>query len=305
MFAKWKSGPGPAAKPVSRASVAPTRAILLVAGGVALAAVLVRFHWATRASGVSANAAGPVGACGPILRYHFGTVDAKSGIDRGQLLRAAQTAAGLWEQAAGGKLFEYDESGPWSINVLTDHWATMGGIQDAKERFAMDRAQVQTLSTEYHELEASIKSRSASYQHDVEAWNAHHGGSQETYERLENERGELNDMTARINAIAAQLNGLSWADSVESNRVQEVMKDVDNDKFGECDHGHSTINLYFATDEQDLGFLLAHEMGHALGLRHVKDPGSLMYPYKDKQTELSAEDKSALGALCASLAKRP
>lgn len=63
-----------------------------------------------------------------------------------------------------------------------------------------------------------------------------------------------------------------------------------------------------AESYDELVLVLAHELGHALGIGHVDEPGAVMHamlheggmlePGRDRPLELSAADRAALIAVC-------
>ena len=68
------------------------------------------------------------------------------------------------------------------------------------------------------------------------------------------------------------------------------------------------IEVYRAASYDELVVVLAHELGHALGIGHVDEAGAVMHatlheggllkPGRDRPLELSAADRAALAAVC-------
>lgn len=114
---------------------------------------------------------------------------------------------------------------------------------------------------------------------------------------LEQARQNVNREADRLNEIIAQNTGLI---------------DQYNESFSEGYRFHQgvysregsreTINIYKFEDEHDLKLILAHEAGHALGLPHVENPESVMYPAMRRQNRadlaLSDQDQAALRQVC-------
>jgi len=59
------------------------------------------------------------------------------------------------------------------------------------------------------------------------------------------------------------------------------------------------INIYEFGNETDLIRVLTHELGHALGLKHVTDPGAIMYELNQSDNEaLTEADIRELSSMC-------
>ena len=65
--------------------------------------------------------------------------------------------------------------------------------------------------------------------------------------------------------------------------------------------GIEEIDIYSYTDRMQLELLLAHEMGHALGIGHLPDPKAVMYEInKGANLKATDTDVSALNKVCSS-----
>ena len=221
-----------------------------------------------------------------------------------ELLEAIQKGAGVWEQAARRKLFDYDEHAPFTINLVYDDRQLIAEDREQMAwRHKADQAQYDKLETRYESMKASYDARLSAYNREIESANRERNISRETYERLERKRMDLQASQDEINALVPQLNALAWSDQTDTAQYNE---DAEK-KFtaGDCvktDGAPVTINIYQFKNDQDLALKLAHELGHALNLNHVSNPKSVMYYLiKDqdaRELALSQEDQAALKAEC-------
>jgi hypothetical protein len=254
--------------------------------------------------------------CGLPIKYRLGQIDKRFGLTEEQTLLAIGDAERWWEANVGYDLFQYqpDVKPALTFNLVYDsRQQTTQELQRIENERGVMEKEMLDLANEYKDSKnlyeryaamivdskAIYENRLQQYKQTIEEWNSRGGAPTNVYNELERERKGLDDYRFELNALIDQRNDLAdrinqLADTEEqaigkfNDKVQYFNETFVADKDTEDEQGiysSGTINMYQFNDRRDLIMLLAHEMGHALGLDHDNDPMSVMYPKKnDRQT---------------------
>lgn len=273
----------------------------------------------------------PSVSCAEPITYSLGSLDERFNMTEEEFIRNIQQAEAIWEKEIGKELFAYSATGTLKVNLIyderqkaTDALQTAGiAISNDKETYTSLKARYESQTAEFERKKTAYENRieqfeikKFAYERDVEYWNKQGGAPPNEYAKLQKEQYELQKEADSIIADKAKLDAL--ADSINStvtvlNKVAEKinMKVVAFNKIGastgeEFNEGEyvrdaegERINVYQFDDKATLLRLLQHELGHALGLEHVKDPDAIMYRLNSSENAaLTADDISELRNVC-------
>jgi predicted Zn-dependent protease len=269
--------------------------------------------------------------CSQPITYATGSIDTRFGISQKYLLSALTDAEAIWEKPSGKNLFQYAPDGDVKVNLIydsrqqaTDKLASLGIVvsdnrasYDAlKTKFTGLNAKLAAAKSDYDASVQSYNNNQKAYETEVQFWNAQGGAPTAEFDKLQAEKTQLdaqlsqlqamqaqfNKMVDEINALVIVLNGLVKTlnisvdnyNTVGGSRGQSFEEGV-----YQSDGVKAEIDIYEYSSRAKLVRVLAHELGHALGLDHVNDPKSIMYKLNQSTNIiLTADDLAALNAKC-------
>lgn len=264
------------------------------------------------------------------ITYSLGSFDESFGISKEDFLKKTGQAEKIWENVAGKPLLRYVPNGEIKINLIydkrqeaTNTLKKIGSkIDSGKDSYATLKAQydalVATYNTDKNKLQQKINAveeEKLAYEKEVNYWNNKGGATKDAYNKLKTEeasinekiseinieKNELNKQTENINTISKTINSFAKELNVQVGTFNEIGSSTEEFDEGEYVQQGTTknINIYQYEDQNKLLRVLAHEIGHAIGMEHVADPKGIMYMTNQSSNEKPTdEDIKELRRVC-------
>ncbi len=258
------------------------------------------------------------------LRYRIAELDPRLNLNKQQVIELSQQAAAIWSKDTGQNYFVYDPSAIFVINLVFDQRQirsikraeNLHQLEKQQEIWLDQNQQLQILKQQLRYADTQLElqkteyqAQAKSYQTAIEQLNAAH--SKKTLaKKLQKQQHALESQSqllqARIYDYNLKVQQLQKQSEKSNQLRQQLVQSVDkfNQTFkpqvlhkGQFDG--KQIFIYEFSSLDDLRLTLAHEFGHALGLKHTQDPKSLMYPRIKEQDaknfQLTNTDLKLLG----------
>ena len=264
--------------------------------------------------------------CSSPITYKIGTVDSGFGFSEAKLKTSLNTASKIWTKALDKDLFVYDKNGKVTVNLIYDNRqkttqinTTLKADVDKTNKLAGSIKQeyetlMQDLNSKkevYNAKLSTFETKQKQYSDQVDYWNSKGGAPADVYNSLaqerkalideqniiEAERVAINNSADKINAFIEKYNLLV----ANANDNIDVINQSAGQEFqeGTYDPNTDTINIYEFSTQDKLTRVLAHELGHALGLDHNVNKDSIMYALnKSNNMSLTKDDVDSLKNIC-------
>ena len=284
-------------------------------------------------------------ACQVPVLWRVDRIDPRFGLSEAEAAGAVRAAAFLWESALGRVLlfreseegipirFEYDERQEETRvrqTRIAEVDAEARALEESADDLELVRSRLESRRSIHQARLTAYRDRLATLEEMVEFWNARGGAPAEEVERLRQLEAEVDQLRASANATADEVNRLVDALNRETeahnlrvdeaNRRRAAIRDaypievVQSGEYLESTRGigpltlsrDAEIRIYQFEDRDHLTLVVAHELGHALGLGHTGIEGTLMAAEGVGAAgmgppDVTPEDVAALRELCPEL----
>lgn len=271
--------------------------------------------------------------CTQPLTIGAGALDDRFQIDKKTLENAISEVVHLWSSTMREPVVVYSKDAELKVDLV---YAEEQQITDSERQFR-DRLQSETVSIEV--MERRFNQHENEYKRDVRRYdddmkelqasidrlnqwvntkNLNGGFSEDELRQFESRKASIDKKSLALDQKQAEL--LQKAENLnrmvsdlnrQINQKNELVDEYNRTFTGErkftqgayeWNQTGKSIQVFQFNSLDELKLVLAHEVGHALGLEHVENPASVMYYLMGNQKAnglaLTEEDIEALQAVC-------
>ncbi|MFN4052614.1 MAG: matrixin family metalloprotease [Acinetobacter junii] len=256
------------------------------------------------------------------LQYRIADLDPRLNISKQKMIEISQEAAAIWEQGTGKRYFVYDPKATFTVNLVFDQrqvrsmkrTENLKNLEQEKQLWLDENQKLLKLKQDSQQLHTQLELQKIKYQAQLNAY----ASAQNKYLNKSNTKN-LNLLQERTKLLNQQRDVLRILINDHDRNHQQIQVKTDELKqlHEQLTQSVDRFNQYFApqlvhkgqfkgkqifiyefSSIDDLRLTLAHEFGHALGLKHTHNPKSLMYPrikeQDPKNFQLTATDLALL-----------
>lgn len=266
------------------------------------------------------------------LKYRIAFIDPRFQLSKEQLIEVSQQAAEIWHKETGKTYFSYDSEAQLAINLIYDDHQIIKSEQQENlnallqkqeqwriknEEIILNKQEIDQLSSDLNKKKISLKAEFEHYQRDV----AHFNQGEHRYSLADELKERQNQLQQISGNLQNESNNLNFRIQMLNKKIKELNQEQSDlttlmtqfkleqkasiQIFHKGLFSQNQIQIYGYASLNDLRLTLAHEFGHALGLKHTTDPKSLMYPRLKEQDihnfKLTDSDLELLGSIYSSI----
>lgn len=256
------------------------------------------------------------------LHYRIADLDPRLNISKQKMIEISQEAAAIWERGTGKRYFVYDPKATFTVNLVFDQrqvrsmkrTENLKNLEQEKQLWLDENQKLLKLKQDSQQLHTQLELQKIKYQAQLNAYasaqNKYLNKSNTKNLNLLQERTKLLNQQRDVLKILINDHDLNHQQiQVKSDELiqlhEQLTQSVDrfNQNFApqlvhKGQFKGKQIFIYEFSSIDDLRLTLAHEFGHALGLKHTHNPKSLMYPrikeQDSKNFQLTATDLALL-----------
>lgn len=239
------------------------------------------------------------------LRFQIGQIDPEFMISKQELIRLSHDAIHIWHTGTNRhNLLVYDENARFKIKLIYDERQKNYLAQkDIEQKLQYDDQTYQRHADNIISKREDLDRQHQALLEQKQKITAEHAMLQQQLQHS-NSAAIQQQIIDQINQLSAQANQLNQNSMLLQQHIDQFNQQVSN--FQQQINQHQTniqqarakfpprefhkgifngheIHIYQFSNPDDLRLTLAHELGHALGLKHHQDPEGLMHPQLEHQ----------------------